>query len=159
MLVSRLSGCFASCAAWNSELEYAAASASHLVTLTSAPSRSTTLDVGAITLRICDGLLDLDGGPAASRIGGGRPMMGQLSQWDDVQHWISALHLDESICVDELFLLKNSHQKPRKRMSGFLNQRNNNTFKHAHFMDHVNHVAMIVLLHANTGNTHRLCEK
>ena len=86
-------------------------------------------------------------------------MMGQLSQRDDVQRWISALHIDESICVDELFLSKNSHQKPRKRMSGFLNQRIDNVSNNARFMKRVNHVAMNVQLHSDTGNTHTLCEK
>ena len=112
-----------------------------------------------MTLRICDGLLDLDGGPVASRIGGGRPMMGQLSQSEVILLCISARDIDKSLHVDELFLSKNSHQKPRKRMSGFLNQRIDNVSNNACFMEHGNHVAMNVQLQSNTGNTHRLCEK
>ena len=86
-------------------------------------------------------------------------MMGQLSQSVVVLLCISARDNDKALHVDELFLSKNSHQKPRKRMSGFLNQRNDNIFKSAHSVIHVNHVAMNVHSHANTGNTHRLCEK
>ena len=111
ILFSKLSGLLESRAALNRELEYVSASASHVATLTRAPSRSTTSDVGAITPRICDGLVGLDGGPAAARIGGGRPMMGQLSQNAGQSFGISALHIDESNCIDELFLLKNSFQK------------------------------------------------
>ena len=38
-------------------------------------------------------------------------MMGQLSQNAGQSFGISALHIDESNCIDELFLLKNSFQK------------------------------------------------
>ena len=111
ILFSKLSGLLASRAALNSELEYVSASASHVATLTRAPPRSTTSDVGAITPRICDGLVGLDGGPAAARMGGGRPMMGQLSQNIIISLCVLAFHNDESNCICEVFLLKNSFQK------------------------------------------------
>ena len=86
-------------------------------------------------------------------------MMGQLSQSVIVLLCISARDNDKALHVDELFLSKNSHQKPRKRMSGFLNTRNGKASNNACFVHFVNRISLNVQLQPNTGNTHRLSEK